>query len=85
MRRIEDDIRTLCARLLAAKNDKEIRPIVAELRAALRTQIRRLRIHLAKYPYVLERRVRRMPPADPAAGVEDGAKNASLPTPRRSR
>lgn len=59
MLRMEDEIRRLCAQLLAAQNDEEeFRSILAELRAALHRHIERLRARFANYPFVIERRVR---------------------------
>lgn len=58
MRRIDDDIRAICNRLLATHGDEEARPLVVELKAALETKIRRLRLHLANYPRVMERRAK---------------------------
>jgi hypothetical protein len=56
---MEDRIRSLCEQLLVA-NDDEIGPILTELRDALHRYIERLRVRLAAYPLVSERRVNRM-------------------------
>ena len=74
VRRIDDDIRTLCARLLVTKNDKEVRSIITELRTALRIQIGRLRTHLAQYPFVVDRRARQIPAPDAPRGMESAPK-----------
>ena len=56
---MEDKIRKLCTRLLAAKEDaEEFRSILGELRDALHQNIERLRVRFAAYPFVIERRVR---------------------------
>jgi hypothetical protein len=54
---MEDTILTLCGRMLAAKDDDEIRPMIVELRDELHQYIEHLRIRLAEYPIVIERRV----------------------------
>jgi hypothetical protein len=66
LRRIEDDIRSLCARLLRTSNDREVRSILIELRAALHTHVDRLRSRIAERPLAVERRRSRMsePPAE---------------------
>jgi hypothetical protein len=65
MRRVEDKIRRLSQQLLAAEKDKELRPMVVELREALHQHIQRLRARFADYPIVVERRVRNgIPPPD---------------------
>lgn len=64
MRRIEDDIRSLSARLSAARKDRDIRRIVMNLRAALQTKIERFRSHIARYPFAVELRVKRIPSLD---------------------
>jgi hypothetical protein len=69
MRRIDDDIRSLCHQLLAAKNDRECRRLVIQLRTALQTKVKRLRIHAAQYPMVLERRKGRADPPDGTTGA----------------
>jgi hypothetical protein len=58
VRRVEDKIRSLSAQLLAVEEDKELRPMLAELRDALRQHIERLRVRLSNYPIVVERRDR---------------------------
>ncbi len=64
MRRVEDKIRKLSEQLLAAEEDKELEPMLVELREALHQYIQRLRTRLANYPIVIERRVRNgIPPS----------------------
>jgi hypothetical protein len=58
LRRIEDRIRSLCQQLRVAKDDDEAVPILIELRDALHRYIERLRVRLAEYPTVAERRDR---------------------------
>jgi hypothetical protein len=59
MLRMEDKIRKLCTRLLAAKEDaEEFGSILGELRDALHQHIESLRVRFATYPFVIERRVR---------------------------
>jgi len=58
VRRVEDKIRSLSAQLLAVEEDKELSPMLAELRDALRQHIERLRVRLSGYPIVVERRDR---------------------------
>jgi hypothetical protein len=62
MRRVEDKIRRLSEQLLAAEEDKELGPMLVELREALHQYIQRLRTRLANYPIVVERRVRNVIP-----------------------
>ena len=64
MRRVEDKIRKLSAKLLAAEEDEELRSMLVELREALHQHIERLRARLAGYPILVERRVRNgIPPS----------------------
>ena len=65
LRRIEDEIRSLCARLLRTQDDREVRSILMDLRAALHTHVQRVRARVAEQPFVAERRINRMlePPA----------------------
>jgi len=58
MRRLEDKIRGLCARVVSAKGDEELRSSLVELRSALREHIERVRSRLAAYPFGVERRVK---------------------------
>jgi hypothetical protein len=59
MLRMEDKIRRLCTRLLAAKDgEEEFRSILIELRGALRQHVESLRARFANYPFAIERRVR---------------------------
>ena len=59
MRRTADKIRKLCADLHIAKDEVEQAQILVKLRITLHEYVERLRAHLAAYPFVLERRVRR--------------------------
>jgi DNA-binding NarL/FixJ family response regulator len=61
MRRTEDKIRELCARLFATDNDEAHAATVVELQGALHQHIERLRERVAEYPVVAERRDR-LPP-----------------------
>ena len=61
MRRVEDTIRRLCGTLLATGDEEEQAMILVELQAALHEHVQRIRTHLALYPFVEERRVRRQP------------------------
>lgn len=78
MRRLEDKIRGLCARAVAAKGEEELRPLLKELRDALRQHVERIRGRFSDYPPPLERRVNdEMPfleealaPPSPPAGVK---------------
>jgi hypothetical protein len=58
MRRVEDKIRSLSAQLLSVEEEKELSPMLVELRDALHQHIERLRARLADYPIVVERRDR---------------------------
>ena len=79
MRRVEDKIRKLSARLLAAEEDEELRPMLVELREALHQHIERLRARLADYPIVVERRVRNgIPPS--GITTPQNADNKDRPT-----
>jgi hypothetical protein len=52
-------------RILASKDDKELRLILVELRDALHQHIERIRARFADFPFVVERRVRNgIPPRD---------------------
>jgi hypothetical protein len=57
MRRMEDQIRSLCTQILAAKDDDEIRQAVVALREALHRYIENLRLRVSDYPIVTERRI----------------------------
>jgi hypothetical protein len=59
LRRMEDRIRKLCAQILVTEDDNQLTAIVIELRDSLRQHIQRLRMHLADYPLVVERRGQR--------------------------
>lgn len=84
MRRVEDKIRKLSAKLLAAEEDEELRSMLVELREALHQHIERLRARLADYPIVVERRVRNgIPPSGmttPQAVNKDRPTSAGLKT-----
>jgi hypothetical protein len=61
MRRTEDNIRELCFRLLAMKDeDREAKAGTQELRDALGRYIQHFRARAAKYPLVRERRSRNL-------------------------
>jgi hypothetical protein len=80
MRRVEDKIRRLSEDIDAAK-DKELGPMLVELREALHQHIERLRAHLAGYPIVVERRVRNgIPPPVITASQNAADKNRSTTT-----
>jgi hypothetical protein len=79
MRRVEDKIRKLSAQLLAGEEDKELGPMLVELREALHQHIERLRARLADYPIVVERRVRNgIPP--PGITTSQNAADKNRPT-----
>jgi hypothetical protein len=59
MRRAEDRIRKLGADLCVSQDDGEQRQILYKLRITLHEYVEGLRAHLATYPSVTERRVRR--------------------------
>jgi sirohydrochlorin ferrochelatase len=67
--RVEDKIRELCAQVLATEDEDELRPMLVELRNALRQHIQHLRRRFANYPFLVERRVRDviLPPLAPAS------------------
>jgi hypothetical protein len=79
MRRVEDKIRRLSQQLLAAEEDKEVGPMLAELREALHQHIERLRARFAAYPIVVERRVRNGIPPPLITAPQDAA-NKNRPT-----
>ena len=79
MRRVEDKIRRLSEQLLAAEEDKELEPVLVELREALHQYIQRLRTRLADYPIVVERRVRNGLPPSSMATAQNAA-NQNRPT-----
>jgi hypothetical protein len=58
---MEDKIRRLCAELLAKKDDEDVRPLLVELRDALRQHIERMRERFGAYPFLVERRTRNDP------------------------
>lgn len=55
-RRLEDRIRTLCARAVAATDPAELDPILEQLAAALRAHVERIRQVAAMRPMPRERR-----------------------------
>jgi hypothetical protein len=55
-RRLEDRIRTLCARAVAATDPAELDPILEQLTAALRVHVERLRQMAATRPTPSDRR-----------------------------
>jgi len=76
MRRVEDKIRRLSEQVLAAEEDKELGPVLVELREALHQYIQRLRARLADYPIVVERRVRNgIPPSSMATSQNAANQN----------
>jgi hypothetical protein len=79
MRRVEDKIRSLSQQLLAAEEDKELGPMLVELREALHQHIEHLRASLAGYPIVVERRVRNGTPPPVITAPRDWA-NKNRPT-----
>jgi len=81
MRRVEDKIRRLSEQLLAAEEDKELGPMLVELREALHQYIQRLRTRLADYPIVVERRVRNgIPPSGITTSQNAADKNRPTST-----
>lgn len=58
MRRTEDKIRALCTQLFTTPDDTSHPPMLAELQDALHQHIEQLRARVAKYPVLVERRVR---------------------------
>ena len=81
MRRVEDKIRRLSEQLLAAEEDKELGPMLVELREALHQYIQRLRARLANYPIVVERRVRNgIPPSSITTSQNPANKNRPAST-----
>ena len=81
MPRVEDKIRELCALVLATEDEDELRPMLVELRNALRQHIEHLRCRFANYPFLVERRVRDviLPPSPPAS---QNAVNETIATSR---
>ena len=49
-RRLEDRIRNLCGKLLAPRDEEQVRKFSIELRSAVRAYIQRLREQYATYP-----------------------------------
>ena len=81
MRRVEDKIRRLSEQLLAAEEDKELGPMLVELREALHQYIQCLRTRLANYPIVIERRVRNgIPPSSITTSQNPANKNRPAST-----
>ena len=81
MRRVEDKIRRLSEQLLAAEEDKELGPMLVELREALHQYIQCLRTRLANYPIVIERRVRNgIPPSSITTSQNAADKNRPTST-----
>ena len=72
MLRMEDKIRRLCSELLAKKGDEDVRPLLVELRDALRQHVERMRERFGAYPFLVERRTRNDPsPANRQAQEEN--------------
>jgi hypothetical protein len=80
MRRVEDKIRRLSEQILAAEEDKELGPMLVELREALHQYIQRLRTRLADYQIVVERRVRNGIPPSGIITSQDAASNHPIST-----
>jgi hypothetical protein len=62
---MEDKISSLCEQILLARDGEEVGPKLIELRDALHRYIERLRVRLAQYPVVSERRIRNGASAKP--------------------
>jgi hypothetical protein len=77
---MEDTILTLCGRMLAAKDHDEIGPMIVELRDELHQYIEYLRIRLAEYPIVIERRVGNGPPSPDVPTPENTAQKSRSAT-----
>lgn len=69
MRRLEDKIRGLCARAINAEGEEDLKPLLSELRDALRQHVERIRKRFADYPPPVERRVN-----------DEGPPSGKLPT-----
>jgi hypothetical protein len=54
--RLEDKIRALSARAIAAVDSDELKPVIRELRAALKEHVQRLRKRAAEMPLPRDRR-----------------------------
>jgi hypothetical protein len=82
MPRLEDKIRELCVQVLATEDEDELRPMLVELRNALRQHIEHLRGRFANYPFLVERRVRNgiLPPSRPASQNEVNETSATTRT-----
>ena len=77
---MEDKIRSLCARIIATKDD-DLRSITVELRGALHQHIEELRARFADYPIVIERRDQnRVPPLDTPSQQNATKKSRSVST-----
>ncbi len=74
MRRLEDRIRSLCARAIQTEGEEELRPLLNELRAALRDHVERIRKRFGDYPAAIERRVN-----GEMADLKDVPAEASIP------
>jgi len=81
MRRTDDKIRELCAHLFTTQDDQAHANILAELQVALHQHIEQLRARVAKYPALVERRVRKWIPAT-APALKSAAKGR---TPAKQR
>ena len=49
---LERRIRELCAQAVAARDNNEVQPILAELREALREHVEQLKSMVAEYPFL---------------------------------
>jgi len=74
MRRTEDKIRESCAKLFAPQDDAVHANIVVELQDALHQHIEQLRVRIAKYPAVVERRSRKWTPPEVTPALKNAAK-----------
>lgn len=74
MRRLEDKIRGLCARAIRAEKEEELRPLLSELRDALRQHVERIRTRFSDFPLPIERRVN-----EEVSAFEKAESDASAP------
>ena len=81
MPRVEDKIRELCAQVLVTEDEDELRPMLVELRNALRQHIEHLRCRFANYPFLVERRVRDVI-FPPSTSASQNAGNETIVTTR---
>ncbi len=74
MRRTEDKIRESWAQLFATQDDNGHANILVELQDALHQHIEQLRVRVAKYPAVVERRSRKWTPPEVTPALRKAAK-----------